>query len=61
MKKVMCFSFLLAILLIPFYRAFANDTDLYILTQLMQQVPPDGLILLDLSGSMSNYPTDQST
>ena len=47
--------------LFPFDHVLANDTDLYILTQLMQQVPPDALILLDLSGSMSNYPTDQST
>jgi type IV pilus assembly protein PilY1 len=60
MKKFVYLSLLL-IFLIPFGHAFANDTDLYILTQLMQQVPPDTLILLDLSGSMSNYPTDQST
>jgi hypothetical protein len=48
MKKIICLSLLL-IFLIPFSHAFANDTDLYILTQLMQQVPPDALIVLDLS------------
>ena len=57
MKKIISLSFLL-ILLIPFYQASANDTDLYILTQMMQQVPPDALILLDLSGSMSFTPAE---
>ncbi|HYA90922.1 MAG TPA: hypothetical protein VEK32_05430, partial [Thermodesulfobacteriota bacterium] len=60
MKKIILLSVLL-IFLIPLGPAFANDTDLYILTQLMQQVPPDTLILLDLSGSMSNYTTDLPT
>jgi Tfp pilus tip-associated adhesin PilY1 len=55
MKKLVYLSLLL-IFLIPFSHAFANDTDLYILTQMMQQVPPDALILLDLSGSMSDPP-----
>ena len=55
MKKIICLSFLL-ISLIPFYPVFANDTDLYILTQIMQQVPPDALLILDLSGSMNNTP-----
>jgi len=59
MKKIICFS-LLFISLIPFYQAFANDTDLYILTQMMTQVPPDTLILLDLSGSMNNTPADNT-
>jgi hypothetical protein len=55
MRKIVCLSLLL-IPLILFSHAFANDTDLYILTQLMQQVPPDALILLDLSGSMNWTP-----
>ena len=58
MKKIICFSFLL-IFLIPFNHAFANDTDLYILTQMMQQVPPDTLIILDLSGSMRWTPAGE--
>ena len=57
MKRIACLSFLF-ILLIPFHHASANDTDLYILTQLMQQVPPDALILLDLSGSMNFTPAE---
>lgn len=60
MKRIVCFSLLL-ISLFPVSHALANDTDLYILTQLMVQVPPDALILLDLSGSMSNTPADSST
>ncbi len=60
MKKIVCLSLLL-ISLFPLSHAVANDTDLYILTQLAAQIPPDTLILLDLSGSMSNAPTDQST
>ena len=55
MKKIIC----LLLLLIPltlFSHALADDTDLYILTQLMQQVPPDALIVLDLSGSMNWTP-----
>jgi len=60
MKKIVYLSLLL-IFLIPFSHSFANDTDLYILTQLMQQVPPDALVLLDLSGSMTNTPADSTT
>lgn len=56
MKKIVYLSLLL-ILLIPFGHAFANDTDLYILTQMMAQVPPDALIILDLSGSMGQTPS----
>ena len=55
MKKIVYLSLLL-IFLFPLSHALANDTDLYILTQLMQQVPPDALILLDLSGSMGRTP-----
>jgi type IV pilus assembly protein PilY1 len=58
MKKIVCLSFLL-IFLIPFHYAFANDTDLYILTQMMQQVPPDALVVLDLSGSMRWTPAGE--
>ena len=54
MKKIIYLSILL-VLLIPFYHAFAHDTDLYVLDQSMQQVPPDGLIILDLSLTM-DYP-----
>lgn len=57
-KKIIVFTFLL-IVLVPFFHAFANDTDLYILTQMMQQVPPDTLIILDLSGSMRWTPAGQ--
>ena len=42
-----------------FSQSFANDTDLYILTQMMQQVPPDALIILDLSGSMRWTPAGE--
>ncbi len=59
MKKIVYLSLLL-ISLISFSHAFANDTDLYILTQMMQQVPPDGLIILDLSGSMSWTPAEDT-
>ena len=59
MKKIV-FLLLLLISLISFSHAFADDTDLYILTQLMQQVPPDALIVLDLSGSM-NYTPGEDT
>jgi hypothetical protein len=31
----------------------AHDTDIYVLDQSMQQVPPDLLVVLDLSGSMN--------
>jgi hypothetical protein len=55
MKK-MIYLLLLLVSLIPFSYALANDTDIYILTQVMQQVPPDALILLDLSGSMDWTP-----
>jgi Tfp pilus tip-associated adhesin PilY1 len=59
MKKIVFLS-LLVISLIPFSHAFANDTDLYILTQMMAQVPPDALIILDLSGSMNYTPAEDT-
>jgi hypothetical protein len=55
MKKIV-FLLLLLVSLIPFSNALADDTDLYILTQVMEQVPPDALIVLDLSGSMNWTP-----
>ena len=55
MKKIAYLSLLL-ICLLPFSHALADDTELYILTQLMTQVPPDALIVLDLSGSMNWTP-----
>jgi len=51
MKKIIYLSILL-ILLIPFYHAYAKDTDIYVLDQSMEQIPPDALIILDLSLSM---------
>jgi hypothetical protein len=57
MKTLISLLFLL-IILIPSHPVIANDTDLYILTQMMQQVPPDALILLDLSGSMGFTPAE---
>jgi type IV pilus assembly protein PilY1 len=59
MKTLNGFLFLV-IILIPFHHAIANDTDLYILTQMMQQVHPDALILLDLSGSMNFTPAEDT-
>jgi len=55
MKKIIYLSLLLVVL-IPLSNTLANDTDLYVLDQTMQQVPPDALILLDLSGSMNWTP-----
>ena len=51
MKKIIYLS-ILTILLVPFPCAFAADTDVYVLDQTIQQVPPDILFALDLSGSM---------
>jgi len=39
-------------LLAPFSDALGADTDIYVLEQTIQQVPPDILFALDLSGSM---------
>ena len=39
--------------------ALAHDTDLYVLDQSMEQVPPDILIVLDLSGSMRWTPAGE--
>ena len=43
---------ILMILFVPFSDPFAADTDVYVLDQTIQQVPPDILFALDLSGSM---------
>ena len=51
MKKIFLWV-LLFILSLPSH-AFAHDTDIYVLDQSMQQVPPDLLVVLDLSGSMN--------
>ena len=59
MKKIVYLSLLL-VSLISFSHAFADDTDLYILTQMMAQVPPDALIILDLSGSMNYTPAEDT-
>jgi type IV pilus assembly protein PilY1 len=54
MKKII---YLLLLTLTSFLsQAFAHDTDIYVLDQSMAQVPPDALIVLDLSGSMKYTP-----
>jgi type IV pilus assembly protein PilY1 len=55
MKKIIYLSILI-ILLIPFYHAFAKDTDIYVLDQSMEQIPPDALLILDLSLTMAFPP-----
>lgn len=55
MKKIIYLSLLL-VFVIPLSNSVANDTDLYVLDQTMEQVPADALILLDLSGSMNWTP-----
>jgi len=55
MQKKTCLVILLMLLSFSF-QAFAHDTDIYVLDQSMQQVPPDALIVLDLSGSMNWTP-----
>jgi type IV pilus assembly protein PilY1 len=59
MKKIAYLTILVS-LFIPFFNAFAHDTDLYVLDQSMQQVPPDALITLDLSYTMV-YPPPGTT
>ncbi len=51
MKKII-YLLIPMILLVSFPCAFAADTDVYVLDQTIQQVPPDILLVLDLSGSM---------
>lgn len=43
---------MLMALLATFSYAFGADTDVYVLDQTIQQIPPDILFILDLSGSM---------
>ncbi len=45
--------------LIPLSAVFGADTDIYVLDQTIQQVPPDILLILDLSGSMRWTPAGQ--
>ncbi len=59
MQKIIYLAILLLMVFSLPFQADANDTDLYILTQVMQQVPPDALIILDLSGSMGQTPGGQ--
>ena len=51
MKKLI-YLLISMILLAPFSDAWGADTDIYVLEQTIQQVPPDILMVLDLSGSM---------
>jgi len=51
---------ILLMLLSLSFQALAHDTDIYVLDQSMQQVPPDTLIVLDLSGSMGWTPVGSS-
>jgi len=51
---------ILLMLLSLSFQALAHDTDIYVLDQSMQQVPPDALIVLDLSGSMAWTPAGDS-
>ena len=55
MKKII-YLFTLMILISPFSNALAADTDIYVLDQSIQQIPPDVLITLDLSASMFYTP-----
>ena len=59
MQKKTYLVILLMVLSLSF-QAFAHDTDIYVLDQSMQQVPPDALIILDLSGSMNFTPAGDS-
>lgn len=58
MKKI-TFLLTLICLLLSFSNLFGADTDIYVLDQTIQQVPPDVLIVLDLSGSMRWTPAGQ--
>jgi hypothetical protein len=58
MKKICLVAFLLT-LLISSSSALAHDTDLYVLDQSMEQVPPDLLFIFDLSGSMRYTPAGE--
>lgn len=60
MKKLF-FYFLIAILWgAPLAATWGADTDIYVLDQTIQQVPPDILIVLDLSGSMLWTPAGET-
>ncbi len=51
--------FMLLMVCVPFSAALGADTDIYVLDQTIQQVPPDILFVLDLSGSMRWTPAGQ--
>jgi len=59
MRKFICLLISM-VLLTPFSYALAADTDIYVLDQTIQQVPPDILLVLDLSGSMRWTPAGQT-
>jgi PilY1 beta-propeller domain len=53
-------AFIIFLFLFVFsFQCLAHDTDLYVLDQSMEQVPPDILFVLDLSGSMRYTPAGQ--
>ena len=58
MRKII-FLLILWVCFIPLYGASAHDTDIYVLDQSMVQVPPDVLVLLDLSGSLEWNPAGE--
>lgn len=60
MKKLIYYLLIPMILLAPFSDVFGADTDIYVLEQTIQQVPPDILFVLDLSGSMRWTPAGQT-
>ena len=59
MKKIV-HLLVLIVILVPFSYSMAADTDIYVLDQTIQQVPPDILIVLDLSGSMRWVPAGET-
>jgi outer membrane protein assembly factor BamB len=58
MKKMIFLCFLFSFF-IPLIHTYGADTDIYVLDQTIQQVPPDILFVLDLSGSMRWTPAGQ--
>ena len=53
-------AFIIFLFLFVFsFQCLAHDTDLYVLDQSMEQVPPDILFVLDLSGSMRYTPAGE--
>ncbi len=60
MRKVICYFLVSMSLIAHFSDAWGADTDIYVLDQTIQQVPPDILIVLDLSGSMLWTPAGET-